>query len=117
MEADLDRVLVGSCRVLDARRRPVQLLQRRLRLRDGVQWRRNGAFAGTAPALMAQLPLGVLLLDARCPTLKHLKQVDGRRSGMTGPRKPSTANAAAGGMVDVSVGQQNEVDAACVRRN
>ena len=112
VEADLDCRRRVDRRTVGDR---AQQLQRRLRLRHRVQRRRNGAFAGAAPALMAQLPLDVFLLDVRTVRQQHLKQVDGRRSGIDRSaeaehREPRQQ----AGMVDVRVGQQNEVDLARV---
>jgi glycine cleavage system aminomethyltransferase T len=96
--------------------RRTQQLERGLGLRHGVQRRLQGRPAAPAvPPLMAQLPFRFLLLDVRAVAQQHMEQVDGRRRGIHGPAVAEhRQQRQQAGMVDVGVGEQDEVDGANV---
>ena len=89
----------------------LEQLEGRLSLCHGVQRGGDAALAPATPTPVAQLPLGFLFLNVRAVRQQHLEQVDGRRGCVDRPavaenRQPWQQP----GMVDVGVGEQDEID-------
>ena len=90
-----------------------QQLERGLGLGNGVERRNDAALILAAPVAMAQLPLGFLLLDVAAIGQQHGEQIDARLGGIDRPAVAKHGQARQqAGMVDMGVGEQDEVDLA-----